>query len=136
METLGKELERLGETRKVETLRIYYVAVLKGLDRGGAVTIAWDEQTTIEWLGMLRLPPYERLYVVHPADFVCPCPAGIAPVRERRGDWSYLGQGTTFTERIFPGGVRLRCAGCEARWLVLDEPLQVRGEGATIRPPG
>jgi hypothetical protein len=59
-------LERLGEWKLVETLRLDYLAVLKGLDHGGRVGAAWDETMTIEWLGVLRLPPYERMYAVQP----------------------------------------------------------------------
>ena len=136
VEMLGREFERLGETTKVETLRLYYLAVLRGLDHRGSVKVAWDEEMTIEWFGMLRLPPYERLYSVHPRDYVCPCPGGGGEGPSGRpGDWSHIGKGTALTERTFPGGARLRCGCCEARWLILDEKAPGGTAASTIRPP-
>ena len=136
VETLGKEFERLGETIKVETLRLYYLALVRGLDQHGVVKVSWDEQAVIEWFGLLRLPPYERTYTVRRRTYVCTCAGGSgAKPSGRPGDWSHIGKGTALTERTFPGGAKVRCAACEARWLVLDHNPPEE-DGANVRQPG
>ena len=61
---------------------------------------------SVQWLGVLRLPPHENDYPVLPRMSACPrCQASQA-----------------FTQMIYPGGSKHRCGGCGAEWLELDPP--------------
>jgi hypothetical protein len=120
VELLGKEFERREMRSHLETLRLYYVALQKHLDRRGSVRVAWDEEMTIEWLGMLRVPPHDQRYPVRPREYRCMC---TAPARSTgTGDWSHIGKGSAATLTVFPGGYLTRCNDCDAKWLVLDAP--------------
>lgn len=129
VELLGKEFERRDMRSQLESLRLYYLAVKKGLDHRGAVRVSWTDDMTIEWLAMLRIPPYEAHFPVRSRDYHCPC----TPRRRSTGpgDWSNLGSPSDSVEANFPGGFKVRCDACKSRWLVLDEPAT---PGATPSP--
>jgi hypothetical protein len=118
VEILGRELERLGMSRQVETLRLYYLALVRRLDREHAVDVSWSEERTIDWLGILRLPPYADRYPVRDDAFRCPCTART----DRAPDLSHIARTIVAVEARFPGGKKVRCTSCGQGWLVLDGP--------------
>jgi hypothetical protein len=109
-EVLGKEFARRDMRTQLRPLRDWYVAVKTGRARvtiyatsseAGAWTLAFVEQ----WLGMLRLPPFQNRYVTGE---VSKCPS----CQERHVQ----------TRVTFPGGALMSCGntikGCRAEWLV------------------
>jgi hypothetical protein len=128
VELLGKEFERRDMRTHLESLRLYYVAIQKRLDHRGTVRIAWTEEMTVDWLAMLRLPPYEAHYPVRSREYHCPC---TPPAQSTlAGDYSQMSRSNSAVETVFPGGYKVRCNGCDKRWLVLDEPA------SASTPPG
>jgi hypothetical protein len=120
IEVLGKEFERRAMRVHVESLRLYYLAVRHQLDRGHDrnVRLSWGEAHTVEWLALLRIPPYQNVYRVRPRGYRCDCVLS-ATVTEpaNSGDTSHLGSGTAITEATFPGGWKIACKGCGAKWI-------------------
>ncbi len=83
-------------------LRRFYVAVRDGVP----CPSAWSVEFVDGWLADLRLPPFERSLAFLPKQRGCPsCDStpGVLPSRK--------------TERVFPGGARMRCETCGGRWL-------------------
>lgn len=99
--TLGREFGRREMQKHLKILREFYVATRSG--RASANT--WSEDFIDEWLGTLQLPPFETLFVVHPAPFTCSTCNAAGTIPSRR------------TELTFPGGARMRCDQCGLRWL-------------------
>jgi hypothetical protein len=109
-EVLGKEFARRDMRTQLRPLREWYTAVKSGraiaplyatTSEAGAWTLAFVEQ----WLGMLRLPPFQDRYLTGE---VSKCPS----CQERHVQ----------TRVTFPGGALMACGntfkGCRAAWLV------------------
>lgn len=108
---LGQEFDRRGMDEHVRTLRLYYLALTRGLvDRGKAVRAHWSPRQVDEWLEALRLPPFERRLPLLRAGHPCPACGPSQGI-----------QSGIRTELTFPGGARVRCAECGARWLVDED---------------
>ncbi len=64
---------------------------------------AWSTEMVLTWAALLRVPPMQRLYPVHPHAVVCPgCNAVKAIMR---------------VEISWIGGSLIRCDGCGFQWL-------------------
>jgi hypothetical protein len=108
-ERVGRELVRAGLPKHADRVRAYYAAV-----RAGRSSDAWSHAMSIEWMRLLRVPPYENDFPVRPRMSACPtCPISRA-----------------FTTTIFPGGSKHQCA-CGAAWLEFDV---LAGGGAALAP--
>lgn len=105
--TLGREFSRRKMHQHVRRLRVYYLAVKRGLTPPShELDVKWTEPFVIEWMKTLGVPPFERAYEVRPPGAGCDrCPGepGQAPI--------------VFTDFSFPGGSRRRCQRCGRVWL-------------------
>jgi hypothetical protein len=95
--------------RHVWLLRRYYADHL----RREREPNLWTERLVVEWLCLLRVPPFDRVYQVLPRE----APWPICSSTEKRGAPSL------WVESAFPGGAKLRCR-CGASWLQLDRRRQ------------
>jgi hypothetical protein len=103
---LGREFSRRGMREECRRLRLYYLALEHGLVAGkNRIEVSWDEDLVIEWLRILRVPPHHRHYPVRPGTLCAHC--------EHR-------PGTVVTKLVFPGGARMECLQCGARWIRSD----------------
>jgi len=115
VQRLGEEFRRRGMRTHLAPLRIYWLALQHGLvrDERHALALTLSEETVVEWLKLLQLPPYQHAYRVRPAGSACPsCPA------EERGEVS--------AERTFPEGRKMVCLECRSAWLELTPKSQLR----------
>jgi len=112
VETLGREFVRRGMNIHAAKLRLYYLALRRGLATPGKmeVDVHWSEALVIEWFKLLRMTPYEKAYPVRPAQSHC-IRCRDKPTNEGGGFQ---------TERTFPGGWKVRCSNCGEAWLVLE----------------
>ncbi len=93
---------RLQMHRHAKLLREFYGAIR---DRRPCAN-TWSEAFVDQWLAMLRLPPFERVFDLLPACSVCAtCNANPGAIPSRR------------TENTFPGGALMRCDGCGRQWV-------------------
>jgi hypothetical protein len=100
---LGREFSRRGMREECRRLRLYYLALEHGLCVGkNRIDVAWDEGLVVEWLRILRVPPHDRHYPVRSSTLCAGC--------EHRA-------GTVVTKLVFPGGARMECLQCGARWI-------------------
>jgi len=108
---LGREFVRRGMHAHAQKLRLYFLALERGLTSPKReLDVHWSEPFTLEWLKTLRVGPYAQAYPLQPRGAPCPqC--------RQRGQ-----QSSTRTELVFPGGVRMRCGSCEAVWLEEEPP--------------
>lgn len=104
---LGGEFQRRGMKDHSQKLRVYFLALKHGLDSGAReVRVHWTENLVLEWLRLLRIPPYDRSYAIRPRASRCDkCP----PDRSS--------QPAVNTEAVFPGGSKMRCQVCGAVWV-------------------
>lgn len=111
VERLGREFVRRGMDAHARKLRIYYLAVRHRLASPltGEVDVRWSEERVLEWLKLLRLPPYESAYPVRPRGAGCP-----------RCEKSTNDRTALHTEQTFPGGSKMSCHACGAMWLEED----------------
>jgi hypothetical protein len=101
---LGGEFSRRGMMDHCDRLRLYYLALRHGLDSTRhRVELHWDEGIVIEWMRLLRLPPYQDHYPLRESNACAAC--------ESR-------PGTVVTKGVFPGGAKLECLQCGAQWLL------------------
>ena len=108
---LGREFVRRGMAQHARVLRLYYLAVKAGLvGAGGEVEVRWDRALTEEWMKTFRVTPFEQHYELRPPGVPC-FRCWAVPGNERS---------SARTELVFPGGARIRCDICGARWLVED----------------
>jgi hypothetical protein len=109
---LGRAFVRRGMHAHAAKLRAYYVLLRRGLATPGKneVDIRWSEALVIEWMKILRMPPYENAYPVRPAQSSC-SRCRETPTNEAGGFQ---------TESTFPGGWKVRCSTCGEAWLVLE----------------
>lgn len=113
VERLGREFVRRGMADHAQKLRLYYLALQRGLaSPRHEVDVRWTEPFVLEWLRTLRLPPDPDAYPVRPRGAACTQCA-------QRGT-----QPSTRTELVFTGGVRMRCGTCDAVWLEEDGPAR------------
>lgn len=96
----------------VRDLRIYYLALRHRLT-SNKLQLNWSEAFVIEWMKTLRVPPFERSYPLRARGAPCPsCPDTAAS--------------SVCTDRVFPGGARMRCQNCGCEWLEEEAPAWVQ----------
>jgi len=84
-------------------LRVYYIALRRGLT-SNKLALNWSEAFVIDWMKTLRVPPFESTYPLLARRAPCPrCPSSEAS--------------SVCTDRVFPGGARMRCQTCGCEWL-------------------
>jgi hypothetical protein len=110
VDTLGRALAERGLHRHVEELRVYWLALSRGLARPGQrLSIGWSETLVVEWFRLLRLPPHAHDYLLFPPSSPCPrCPRPAGHAVEVK------------TALTFPEGRKAVCTVCGAAWLELD----------------
>lgn len=116
---LGRAFRQHGMRSHVRTLRLYFLALRHGLVQGerNALKIEWSEDAVLEWLRILRVPPFQQAYPVRPRGSRCArCPAGDGHPVE------------TTTLMTFTGGAKMGCRRCGDAWIELD--------GEVRNPPG
>ncbi len=125
VQRLGDEFRRRGMRTHVTPLRIYWLALRHGLvqDEHHGLHLTLSEETVVEWLKVLRLPPYQTAYRVRPTGSTCPL---CLPPQGRAGEVS--------TERTFPEGRKMVCLGCRSAWLEM-EPASRLGRGSDVPVP-
>lgn len=107
VERLGAEFRRREMEAHLRKLRVYYLALRRGLTQGRhELDVHWSEALVLEWLKLLQLPPFERAYEVRPGRSAC---RGCAQKRDH--------QSAIHTELVFPGGAKMRCFSCGAIWI-------------------
>lgn len=112
IKSLGQEFGRRRMGPHLQKLRLYYLALRHGLaSPANVVDVHWDEDLVVDWLKVLRLPPYETAYELRPRGSSC---TRCAPRPQL--------QAITQTDRVFPGGAKIRCTLCGATWLE-EHPL-------------
>jgi hypothetical protein len=120
---LGDEFRRRGMRTHVAPLRVYWLALRHGLvqDAEHALRLTLSEETVVEWLKVLRLPPYQDAYRVRPTGSACPSCVGADG---RASEVS--------TERTFPEGRKVVCLGCRSAWLEMEPSRLGRGSDAPV----
>lgn len=110
VDTLGRALAERGLHRHVEELRVYWLALSRGLaGPGQRLTLGWSEALVVEWFRLLRLPPHAEDYLVRPPSSPCPrCPLPPGHAVEVK------------TGLTFPEGRKAICTVCGTAWLELD----------------
>ena len=113
VEALGREFVRRGMNTHAAKLRVYYLALRRGLATPGRneVDVHWSEALVVEWFKLLRMPPYQNAYPVRTAQSHC----------SRCKDRPTNEGGGFQTESTFPGGWKVRCSNCGEAWLVLEK---------------
>lgn len=110
VERLGVEFLRREMDAHVKKLRVYYLALKRGLTQGRhELDVHWSEALVIEWLKLLKLAPFDQAYEVRPKR--APCRA-CAQKRDH--------QSSVHTDMVFPGGSKMRCFACGAVWIEHD----------------
>jgi hypothetical protein len=104
--TLGCEFSRRGMREECRRLRLYFLAVRHGLAASAQhqVQLDWDEHLVLEWLRLLRIPPFEHHYEVRAESACDRCP---------------YQPGRVVTKAVFPGGSKFECLQCGRQWLLL-----------------
>lgn len=121
---LGDEFRRRQMRTHVAPLRIYWLALRHGLvhDEHHGLHLTLSEETVVEWLKVLRLPPYQDAYRVRPTGSACPF---CAPRQGPAGEVS--------TERTFPEGRKMVCLVCHSAWLEMEPASRLgRGKDAPV----
>ncbi len=115
VDALGREFVRRGMHAHANKLRIYYLALRRGLATPGRreVDVHWSEVLVVEWFKLLLMSPYENAYPVRPSGSRCSRCKQV-PNNEAA---------TLQTESTFPGGWKVRCSKCGEAWLVLEKKL-------------
>ena len=111
---LGREFRRRGMKGHVQALRVYFLALRRGLTTGGrrAVKVDFAEDGIVEWMKVLRVPPYQHAYDVRPPGSSCrKCP---------KRDGHPVDTATLLT---FAGGAKMGCRVCGDAWLELERPV-------------
>ena len=106
---LGKEFGRRGMRDHLQSLRLFWESWKKGGNNNRpARRHEWNWENVIQWLCMLRIEPFERVYPLHPrVSSICP---GCELISERVNP-------TAQTIHSWPGGAFLECRRCGACWL-------------------
>jgi hypothetical protein len=110
VDTLGRALAERGLHRHVEELRVYWLALARGLaGPTQRLQVGWSEALVVEWFRILRLPPHSDDYPIRPPSSACPrCPQATGHAVEVK------------TALTFPEGRKAVCTVCGAAWLELD----------------
>jgi hypothetical protein len=105
---LGREFNRRAMTTEVKSLREFYVRRAREKKANAARgRPLWDEDVVLDWLAMLRIPPFEHVYTLRPPNAPCPRCRSSAKGHE----------GPNWIRTSFPGGALIQCQGCGERWL-------------------
>ncbi len=110
---LGRAFRERGMGMHARALRLYWLAVRHGLASGdrAVVKVEWNSDAVIEWLKVLRVPPWEGAYPVRPRGSSCRrCPRGDGHPVE------------TTTLLSFGEGAKMGCRRCGDAWLELESP--------------
>ena len=120
---LGREFRRRRMGGHLQALRSYYRRRhRRALAEALSEHRAWDENVVLEWLAILRIEPFDRVYAV--CEREAPCPACVATRGHGGGEVDYCA--------VFPGGQLRQCRVCKHAWLVSDgtrDSTYVRGPG-------
>src|SRR2546428_675918 len=108
VEQLGKEFRRRGMDRHLRLLRAFYRAEFVQSRRDSR---AWSFDLTLEWLALMRIGPFRRIYPVQARGAGCP----TCSTRESRG------APAAWVEAAWPGGAKIRCNACGQAWLQIDD---------------
>jgi hypothetical protein len=96
-------------------LRVYYLAIRHRLT-SNKLQVNWSEAFVIEWMKILRVHPFEDSYPLLARGAPCPrCPTADAAA--------------VCTDRLCPGGARMRCQTCGCEWLEQEGPAWVQRRG-------
>jgi hypothetical protein len=120
---LGEEFRRRGMRTHVAPLRVYWLALKRGLvhEEQHGLHLTLSEETVVEWFKVLRLQPYQEAYPVRPTGSSCP---RCGPGEGRAGEVA--------TERTFPDGRKMVCLGCRTCWLEVEPSRLGRGSDAPV----
>jgi hypothetical protein len=118
---VGRHLRAAGMIHHVALARRYWAEVRADVppddERARGFNGHWTRAMIVTWAGILKIPPYENLYPVHPR--------GI-DARKCAGEVA-----STFTAAVFPWGAMHTCSRCRQSWLELDrKPPRLRPRGA------
>ena len=104
---LAAEFARRGMDEHVAQLRAYY-ADHRARQRAARKQKhpSWTEDLVLEWLMILRVPPFDHILPV--LERGVPCPA----CRKHEGQ--------PYVACVFRGGCVRECRGCGARWLEVE----------------
>lgn len=127
---LGREFRRRRMGGHLQALRSYYRRRhRRALAEALSEHRSWDENVVLEWLAILRIEPFDRMYAVQERE--APCPACV----QKRG---VAGAEVDYCA-VFPGGQLRQCRACKHMWLVSDaarDSSYVRGPGEIEEPRG
>ena len=115
---LGQEFRRRGMTSHLQDLRSLW---RRRNPAQGRRARGFDEGLVVEWLCLLRMPPFENVYPVQARGDPCPkCGA-----KEERAAPS------SFVLASFTGGSLHECRQCKSCWLTYRdwEPAEGQGSG-------
>jgi hypothetical protein len=106
VEQLGKEFQRRDMPKHLALLRGFYRSeFLRKRESGG-----WTADLVLEWLALLQIEPFGRIYPVQPRSAACPfCSA-------KKSD----GAAPLWVETAWEGGAKIRCGACKGAWLLLE----------------
>lgn len=108
---LAAEFTRRDMRGHVELLRGFYRRYARAKHASVlAAKPVWEVDLVLEWMCMLRIPPFEHAYAVLPGVTKCPTCVGIASPTSG-----------VFTHCAVPGLLVLQCLQCGGRWLVPKE---------------
>lgn len=111
LRALAAEFDRRDMPGHVELLRNFYARYRAAKKRANlAPKPVWEIDLVLQWLAMLRIPPFDRAYEERPAEAGCPtCTADGA------------GISGTCTRTAINGLTLSACIRCGAEWLVVSE---------------
>jgi hypothetical protein len=120
VKALGEEFSRRGMMDHVALLRRFWTHWKKGRPRGPD---DWGWEIVVEWLGMLRIPPLNRVYPLHPGvSTICPeCETISDPETP-----------SAIKIRRWAGGSMIECQRCKACWLT-DSAWETAKAGLAAR---
>jgi len=109
---LGRAFRARGMNQHLRDLRVYYLALRRRLT-SDKLQLNWSEAFVIDWMKTLRVPPYENTYPLRAHGAPCPkCPTAEGA--------------SIVTDRLFPGGARMRCQSCGSEWLEQETPVWIQ----------
>ncbi len=108
VQVLGRAFVRRGMREHAEKLRVYYLALRKGLTEGPQekLEVKWSAPFVRDWMRTLRLPPYQNDFPLRSRGAGCfRCPRSVNTAA------------SVHLELSLPTGARMRCQSCGAVWL-------------------